>query len=180
MRFSALLPVLPPALDAAFSLLDVGCGFADLYGFLLEAGYRNIDYTGIDIMPEFTDHAAARYPEATFVTGDFLRLGPQAGTYDFVLSSGALNLVNEQYPDHYDFVFAMVEQMYQTAAQGVAFNLLSAEGKRHFAHDERFFYCQAERVLEHCRRKAPATELDHGYLSYDFAIRSRWENPTAG
>ncbi len=172
-RFSALFAVLPTALDTAFSLLDVGCGFGDLYGCLLEAGYRKVAYTGLDIMPEFTAHAAARYPEATFVTGDFLQLGAQVGNHDFVLSSGALNLVNERYPDHYDFVFAMIEQMYQTATQGVAFNLLSAEGKHHFAHDARFFYCQAERVLEHCRGKAPATALDHGYLSYDFAIRSR-------
>lgn len=176
-RFAALLPVLPTTRDTAFSLLDVGCGFADLYGYLLEAGYREVHYTGLDIMPEFTAHAAARYPEATFITGDFLQRGPQGGHYDVVLSSGALNLVNEQYPDHYDFVFAMLEQMYQTATQAVAFNLLSAEGKRHFAHDARFFYCQAERVLAYCRGKAPATELDHGYLSYDFAIRSRLGDP---
>ncbi len=174
-RFAALLPVLPTDRDAAFSLLDVGCGFADLYGFLLEAGYRNVAYTGLDLMPDFTAHAAARYPEAAFVTGDFLKLGPQGGHYDFVLSSGALNLVNERYPDHYDFVFAMVEQMYRTSTQGVAFNLLSAEGQRHFTPDARFFYCEAERVLEHCRRQAPATELDQGYLSYDFTIRSRLE-----
>lgn len=178
-RFAALLPVLPTTLDTAFSLLDVGCGFADLYGFLLEAGYRNIAYTGLDIMPEFTAQAAARYPEAVFITGDFLELGSGGGDYDFVLSSGALNLVNEQYPDHYEFVFAMVERMYQSASRGLAFNLLSARGKHHFTRDERFFYCQPERVLAYCQRKAPAAELDHGYLSYDFAIRARPRTPTA-
>lgn len=173
-RFDALLPVLPSDRDRPFSLLDVGCGFGDLYGHLREAGFTRVAYTGIDIMPEFIACASARFPDAAFVVGDFLTSA--AGTsarYDYVLSSGALNLLNERYPDHYDFVFAMIEQMYQASARGVAFNLLSAAGKRHFAPDPRFFYCDATRILDHCRRKAPATELDHAYLSYDFAIRSR-------
>lgn len=173
-RFEALLPVLPGDRGTPFSLLDVGCGFGDLYGHLREAGFTQVAYTGIDIMPEFIAHASARFPDAAFVAGDFLTTSAGAAArYDYVLSSGALNLINERYRDHYDFVFAMIEQMYQVSSCGVAFNLLSAAGKRHFAHDPRFFYCDATRVLAHCQRKAPATELDHNYLSYDFAIRSR-------
>lgn len=172
-RFAALLPLLPADRDQAFTLLDVGCGFGDLYGYLREAGYVAVEYTGVDLMPEFVDCAAARWPDGRFAAGDFLADGAPAGAYDFVLSSGALNVVTEQHPDHYDFVFGMVGHMYDLARRGVGFNLLSARGQGDFARDERFFFCDPERVLAHCRGLAPDTELDHGYLSYDFAIRSR-------
>jgi len=173
IRFGALIPVLPENRDQAFTLLDVGCGFGDLYGYLREAGYTNVRYTGLDIMPEFVSHAAEAHPDATFVSGDFLSLTLPEPRYDFVLSSGALNLVTEHYPDHYAFVFAMIDRMFDIAGRGVAFNLLSRDGKGHFSHDARFFYSDPKNVLAHCLVRSPASELDHSYLSYDFAIRAR-------
>lgn len=172
-RFAALTAVLPADREARLSVLDVGCGFADLYGYLREAGYRHIDYTGVDLMPEFIAQAAARWPEARFAAEDFLADGAPAARYDYVLSSGALNVVTGTHPDHYDFVFGMVSRMYDLAGQGVAFNLLSTRGQRDFAHDPRFFFCDPARIHGHCQTLAADTELDHGYLSYDFAIRSR-------
>lgn len=172
LRFAALLGVLPEDRGTPFSLLDVGCGFGDLYGFLGEAGYSKVDYTGLDIMPEFVSHAAARYPDCRFLTGDFLSVDMPPAGYDCVLSSGALNMVSEHYPDHYEFVYAMIERMFALAHRGVAFNLLSLAGKAGFWEDPRFFYCDPERILAHCRSRLPDVELDHDYLSYDFAIRA--------
>lgn len=173
MRFGALRRVLPEERQGGFSLLDVGCGFGDLLGYLREDGYSKVRYTGLDIMPEFIAHATEAHPDATFIAGDFLRLELPEPRYDYVLSSGALNLVNERFPDHYAFVFGMIDRMFEVAGEGVAFNLLSLSGKRDFAHDPRFFYCDPEHILAHCRQKAAASELDHDYLSYDFAIRAR-------
>jgi len=176
VRFAALREVLPDDREGAFSLLDVGCGFGDLYDYLRGDGYTNIQYTGIDIMPEFVRHAAATHPDGQFIAGDFLSIDLPQKRYDYVLSSGALNLVNERFPDHYELVFGMVDRMFQVARRAVAFNLLSLSGKRHFAQDPRFFYCDPKHVLDHCCRRVPDSELDHDYLSYDFAIRSRLED----
>jgi SAM-dependent methyltransferase len=173
VRFAALARVLPQDPRDGLSVLDVGCGFGDLYGFLREAGFSGVRYTGIDIMPEFIDHAAAAHPDGEFLAGDFLTLDLPRTRYDYVLSSGALNLVSERAPDHYAFIFAMIDRMFDAAGKGVAFNLLSSRGKRYFPHDPRFFYCDPEHVLGHCRAKEPASELDHDYLSYDFAVRAR-------
>jgi SAM-dependent methyltransferase len=172
VRFGALAEVLPEDSGAAFSLLDVGCGFGDLYDYLRERGYTGMRYTGLDIMPEFVAHATSAHPDAVFLAGDFLSLALPELRYDFVLSSGALNLVSERFPDHYEFVFAMVDRMFGAATTGVAFNLLSRDGMRYFPRDPRFFYCDPQHILTHCRRQCPASVLDHDYLSYDFAIRA--------
>ena len=44
------------------TVLDVGCGFADLYGFLKERGWCG-RYTGIDIVPGLLSTARERNPE---------------------------------------------------------------------------------------------------------------------
>src|SRR6056297_2544582 len=74
VRFAVLREVLPDDRDGAFSLLDVGCGFGDLYDYLREDGYNNVQYTGLDIMPEFVRHATATYPDGQFIAGDFLSI----------------------------------------------------------------------------------------------------------
>ena len=46
-------------------VLDLGCGIGDLYPYLLER-FENIDYTGIDIVPELVAYADQKYPKAKF------------------------------------------------------------------------------------------------------------------
>lgn len=72
------------------SVLDVGCGFADLYEFLIEHGWRG-RYTGLDIVPGLLEVARRRHPEADLrevdITGDDVALD----MYDFVVASGMFN-----------------------------------------------------------------------------------------
>ena len=45
--------------------LEVGCGLGHLYP-LLQSKYGDIDYTGVDIVPELIEHAQETYPCAKF------------------------------------------------------------------------------------------------------------------
>ena len=51
------------------SLLDVGCGLGDLYGFLKREGVA-CDYTGMDILPAMVEQARTSWPEGRFMVGD--------------------------------------------------------------------------------------------------------------
>src|SRR5476651_2597637 len=55
------------------SVLDVGCGYGDLRGFL-GTQYPFLHYTGIDQSESFLTLAAQRYnlPNTTFLLGDFV------------------------------------------------------------------------------------------------------------
>jgi SAM-dependent methyltransferase len=74
------------------SVLDVGCGFCDLYDFLEKQGWQG-RYTGIDIVPGLLEVARQRHPGIDVreldITDDSVSLGEDV--YDFVISSGALN-----------------------------------------------------------------------------------------
>ena len=45
------------------SIVDIGCGYGDLFGYLRSIGWHG-EYVGIDIVPELIEEARRRYPEA--------------------------------------------------------------------------------------------------------------------
>jgi SAM-dependent methyltransferase len=72
------------------SVLDVGCGFCDLYDFLFDRGWRGC-YTGIDIVPGLLEVARQRHPDLDLREVDITDDSAPLEEYDFVISSGALN-----------------------------------------------------------------------------------------
>ena len=106
------------------SVLDVGCGYADLYPFLRQR-FAGVQYAGIEQMPELLGVARARYahliPGLSLRTGDFLRL--PLPTSDYVLASGALNYRQRQS----DYLHQAIRTLYAGCRLGLGFNLLSQQ-----------------------------------------------------
>lgn len=79
--------VCPKFVRESFSLLDVGCGF----GSFLELVSNDVDYSGIDLVPEFIREARRRYPERRFLSGDVSEL--RGRKYDVVILAGVFSSV---------------------------------------------------------------------------------------
>ena len=69
------------------SILDIGCGTAEILDFLPS----NIQYTGCDISTEYIEAARKRFPNATFYTGAL----PQGGSFDIVLALCVLHHLSD-------------------------------------------------------------------------------------
>src|SRR5438874_1278671 len=67
------------------TVLDVGCGLGDLYKLLKEKDI-SVNYTGIDIVPDFISKAQEHYPEAIFKCQDIFDIEE---TCDVIIASGA-------------------------------------------------------------------------------------------
>ena len=52
-------------LNNSKTLLDYGCGFGDLYGYLLSENL-SLTYYGIDVIDEFISQARIKYPNGNF------------------------------------------------------------------------------------------------------------------
>ncbi len=77
------------------SVLDVGCGFADLYTFLRAHGWCG-HYTGVDLVPGLLDVARERHSDLDVRQLDISESGhSELGTYDLVLASGIFNAALE-------------------------------------------------------------------------------------
>jgi SAM-dependent methyltransferase len=147
---------------AQCSVLDAGCGYADLYPYLRQR-YAGVRYYGIEQVPELLEVAQARYPDAEGISlrsGDFLRevLPPT----DYVLASGALNYRQRDSR----FIYQAIETLYGSCQLGLGFNLLSWEpagGGPLASYDP-------ATILSFCHELAPRAELLEGYWEGDFTV----------
>jgi SAM-dependent methyltransferase len=173
-RFSVLAEVGPLA---GASLLDIGCGLGDLYGFLRERGLE-CDYTGYDITPGMLEAARSKYPGARFELRDILGEG-LGGSFDYVVASGTFNV---RVPDHEGWLARMLETMYAGCRRAVAFNILrplppEKQPPEPFATWAREFYYEVEPpdLIEACRRVTAAVEMREGYLPAEYTLYLRRE-----
>jgi len=165
IRFQVLMEI---GIQNGDRLLDVGCGFGDLFAYLKRQQIVT-DYCGIDLSPDLITAGKNLYPQARFFCGDLFDLAPQPHTYDYVLLSGALN---ENMKDSGTYARRVIERMYQICHKGVALNLLDANNPwlanrndlQSFMPDEMLAYCQS--LGANC-------ELRQDYLDNDFTVYLR-------
>jgi SAM-dependent methyltransferase len=108
------------------SILDVGCGRADLLDFLLKKGVRPADYVGIEAVEPLAEAAEekAKYAAipARIFRGDFvtepIRMFVGA---DVVIFSGSLNTTDDE------AFYATLRRAYEAAAEALVFNYLPAD-----------------------------------------------------
>ena len=119
LLFSALLLFYSPNQ----SILDVGCGRADLFGYLNRLFSGNmIQYKGIDLNPNLINLAKDKFPEVPVENLDILNTDMGAD-YDWVVGSGLFNL--NDHPDMVEYAKQVIDKMYDKAKAGVSFNLLT-------------------------------------------------------
>jgi len=142
------------------SLLDAGCGLGDLYALLTEKEL-NIDYTGIDIIPEFIKVAQKNFPETNFEIKDILEVEEK---YDYVLASGALSFKVANNNEHYKRV---IKKMYEVANKAVAFNML--DNATHVDNGTYAAYHPKE-IAGFCSSFVEHIEVVIDYLPQDFTV----------
>jgi trans-aconitate methyltransferase len=145
------------------SLLDVGCGYGDLKGYL-DGRFSGFTYIGIDQMPEFIAEAKERYKDCSdtfFYQTDFTTVAfPRV---DYVMASGVLSYRCNS-PDFYT---DMIQKMYEAATRAVAFNMLDADI---FTEHPLLVGHDCAKVVAFCRSLSPRVKVVRGYLEDDFTV----------
>ena len=156
-RFAILEEIGPLA---GRSLLDVGCGLADLWDYLHRQGVE-VDYTGYDVTPSMIDRAQSRFPSLKLLAMDLFSPARPKGHFDYVVESGLFTFYNE------DLLKTAVEIMFSMCEIAVGFNSLSS-----WAPDQQTgeFYADPLATLAFCKTITPWVTLRHDYMPHDFTI----------
>lgn len=144
------------------SILDVGCGFGDLYGFLNERNL-DIDYLGIDINPNLIQIASKVYPDAKFQVEDVLDM-KGSDKFDYVFASGIFEfkLQNQE-----AFVQNMLKNMFNLSKKGVAADFLSS----HVDYKNKdAFYAEPEKIFSFLKILSKRVTLRHDYMPFEFCV----------
>ena len=158
-RFRVLAETLP--LNGR-RVLDVGCGFADLAGYL-RVRYGPVQYEGVDICPRVIEEARRRHPTLALRVLDILEDDP-GGSYDFVIANGVFYLLGD---DAGARMRAMVARMFALSRRAVAFTTLSTWAGRRAPGE---FQADPLETLAFCRTLTARVALRHDYLPHDFAV----------
>ncbi len=143
------------------TILDVGCGKADFYGYLYERGIHT-QYTGIDINPAFIEFARKKYPDAKFEVLDIGERLPD-NMFDFIFLCG---IFSELYPK--SFIRETISKTFQIAKISLGFNLISTysiyrvRGFRYESPEDTFRFCM--------KNLSEYITLRHDYMNENFTI----------
>ena len=160
IRFEAIARSCPLA---GRRLLDVGCGRADLLGYLLDRGILPAHYTGLEGIPASLRSARRKkYPRCEILAGDFVREPEklQVGA-EVVIFSGSLNTLSS--PQFY----RTLREAWAATGQCLVFNFLSSQ---YWAGDPWLFWHRRSSVLAFCRSLGGEPRFDESYLEGDCTI----------
>lgn len=144
------------------TVMDAGCGYADLYPHLKEHYPLMVHYYGIEQITELADEAISRYghlSDTTFITRSFLH--GDLPVCDYVLASGSLNYgstVN-------GFIYQAIERLYSHCTIGLGFNLL-----RYMPADGTLVAYDPEDIQAFCKTLSPNVVVRIDYDEVDFSI----------
>jgi hypothetical protein len=113
--------------DVNSSVLDVGAGRGDLYGYMKNLYLDTWDpslYSGIDFNSYLVDVGKQKFPEANLEVGDLFSID-ESVRYDWCMANGVFNLKIANY-DMDEYTKSAIDKMYNIAEKGVAFNLLTS------------------------------------------------------
>jgi len=153
------------------SVLDVGCGRADLLGYLLERGVRPADYTGIEAVSELASAAErncahdAGGPPPRIIRADFLRepLRLFVGA-DVVVFSGSLNTIDDE------AFYATIRRAFEATAELLVFNFLCSP---YLAGAEYLRWRRPADVLAFARSLSRDVRTLDDYLQGDLTVAVR-------
>lgn len=147
------------------SILDVGCGFGDLYNFFKKKDL-NFSYTGIDVNPEMIKIAKERHLNVDFQIIDFSSYVPKE-KFDYIFCSGALSFKVKDYKNLY---FSYIKKMFEISKVGVVFNMLNSQNNSSDEDSEIFATYEISEVREFCLQLTDKIIISEDYLPNDFTF----------
>ncbi|MFW6222036.1 MAG: class I SAM-dependent methyltransferase [Bacteroidota bacterium] len=146
------------------SVLDVGCGFGDLCGYLMANGWQG-RYTGIDIVPGLIEIAKKRNPNASFVLGNVSNVIDCVENHDYIISSGVFNAKIAD--DNKAYIKFNMEKMFRKCNICLCVDFMSTWVDY---QQEGSWHTDPVWILETARSLSRRLTLRIDYMPYEFSI----------
>ena len=153
------------------SVIDLGCGFGDFFGFLRNAGH-NGHFTGYDVAPNMIDAARKLHGE-----GDdrCWRVGAVPDeTADFAVASGIFNVKGDVADESWlGYIRETLDVLARAGRHGFGFNILSLSSDPDRRRPN-LYYADPAQMLGYClSRYGRSVALLQDYGLYEFTVLVR-------
>jgi SAM-dependent methyltransferase len=156
------------------SILDYGCGVADLKAYL-DKNFYNLIYSGCDINTEFLNEAKDKYPDNDLyliqTSNDITK------KYDIILASGTFNLIGiNNYTKMKEYVFKNLLNLFSKCNYMLTVNFLSHTTDDEYKYDAHFYLNPTE-LYEYAINNM-TTRIDLNTYSLPFEITMKFYKNT--
>jgi SAM-dependent methyltransferase len=164
--------------DLVPSILDYGCGYGALAGWLVAAEIPFSRYQGFDFTPSMIEHA--RRLCGSLENVEFTDRGADVAPADFVIGSGLLSLkLDANILEWERYVFSLLENLWSYARRGLAFNSLTSYSDADRMRPD-LYYPDPARLFDFCKRKfSRNVAILHDYGLYEFTMLVRRDEEVA-
>lgn len=148
-------------------ILDIGCGFGDLNGFLDRRGY-GYEYCGIDMVEDLLNEGKKVYPGKRFILGDFLDYEFDE-IFDYAVASGIFNIKfnDSSKLNNYDFIDKSITKALSLVKDGIAFDFLSDKVDYQYEHT---FHSSPSKILDFAYQHSRNVMLRNDYMPFEFSL----------
>ncbi len=153
-RFEILLEMITLSPDE--SVVDVGCGFADLYLYMQQTRNLPRSYVGLEIMETMVEAARQRVPCEIKVCDALVDSLPKA---DYYICSGAMNILTR------DETFTFIGRCLAASNKGFVFNLLEGEDESMV-----YNYFRPQEIEALADELGVGFNMKRGYMPKDFTV----------
>lgn len=168
IRFKQLCRLLPK--NQKFSLVDLGCGYGELYYYIKEHVTKNCSYIGLDISQAMLDKAKTYLPDHE-VNLQLHHSQGELPVCDFLVSSGTFNIKGSSTDDHWRaYVLSYIDNIASKTKFGFAVNFLTSFSELEKKRRDHY-YCDPGFIFNYLKTNiAKNVSLLHDYQLYDFTI----------
>lgn len=135
------------------TVVDVGCGFAEYYNYLLNNNRAPNKFIGVDSVDQMITISKKRFPNQEFYKQNILY--DELIDADYYVSSGALNILN------LEEINIFIKRCFEHSSKGFVFNFLKNLTFNHIKQYE---------IEEICKTYTDKIILKENYLDNDFTI----------
>jgi SAM-dependent methyltransferase len=166
-RFAQLMRLIDA--DApGFTVNDLGCGFADLYGFIRARGLPMRAYRGYDLSEKMLEVARGRVgPEA-----ELIQAGRLTQPADYSFACGVFNTRLEASDEEWlEYVKSVIRDLDGHSTRGFAFNSLTTYVEW---REDHLFYGDPTELFRFCKEEISSrVALLHDYALWEWTILVR-------
>ena len=152
----------------AFSLNDLGCGYAALFDYLRRRRFR-IRYYGIDLSAEMLKVAHSLYGRSRALT--LIEGAEPPAAADYTVASGIFNVKGDVADEPWrEYIFSTIRTMAECSKIGFAFNVLSDHSDKHLQRAD-LHYADPAELIDFCGRSISRhLHLVQDYGLYEFTL----------